>query len=178
MNFRHAQSPRSMTPASNRRWTRRATASSPSAPSRSPRCPSSRPCASARADVKDHVLATTSTATSSATRQQVDAARRSGALGPRRAEEAREIILDICRNARTQDHHQGQVDGQRGDRPRTTRSKPPAIDVVETDLGEYIIQLAKEPPSHIIVPGRAQDARAGGRPVRRRPTARSATPST
>ncbi|MBV1921237.1 MAG: iron-sulfur cluster-binding protein [Pseudomonadales bacterium] len=26
------------------------------------------------------------------------------------------------------------------------------IDVTETDLGEYIIQLAKEPPSHIIVP--------------------------
>jgi len=26
------------------------------------------------------------------------------------------------------------------------------LDVVETDLGEYIIQLAKEPPSHIIAP--------------------------
>lgn len=26
------------------------------------------------------------------------------------------------------------------------------IEVIETDLGEYIIQLAKEPPSHIIVP--------------------------
>src|SRR5262245_35757323 len=26
------------------------------------------------------------------------------------------------------------------------------IEVVETDLGEYILQLAKEPPSHIIAP--------------------------
>src|SRR3546814_14077790 len=26
------------------------------------------------------------------------------------------------------------------------------LDVVETDLGEYIIQLRKEPPSHIIAP--------------------------
>src|SRR5690606_41448874 len=26
------------------------------------------------------------------------------------------------------------------------------LEVVETDLGEYIIQLAKEPPSHIIAP--------------------------
>src|SRR6185436_9597201 len=26
------------------------------------------------------------------------------------------------------------------------------IEVVETDLGEYILQLAKEPPSHIVAP--------------------------
>jgi L-lactate dehydrogenase complex protein LldF len=26
------------------------------------------------------------------------------------------------------------------------------VEVVETDLGEYILQLAKEPPSHIVAP--------------------------
>lgn len=65
--------------------------------------------------------------------------------------EAREIILKLCRSAGAQ---------------RVTKSKSmigeeiainPAleeagVDVVETDLGEYIIQLAKEPPSHIIAP--------------------------
>ena len=30
------------------------------------------------------------------------------------------------------------------------------LDVFETDLGEYIIQLAKERPSHIVGPGPAQ----------------------
>src|SRR3546814_3534681 len=31
-------------------------------------------------------------------------------------------------------------------------SEEAGLDVVETDLGEYIIQLRKEPPSHIIAP--------------------------
>ncbi|MCC5857357.1 MAG: iron-sulfur cluster-binding protein [Ectothiorhodospiraceae bacterium] len=65
--------------------------------------------------------------------------------------QAREIILGLCRQA---------------DAQRVTKSKSmvgeeiainPALeaaglDVVETDLGEYIIQLAQEPPSHIIAP--------------------------
>ena len=33
-----------------------------------------------------------------------------------------------------------------------TRWKPPVVQVVETDLGEYILQLAKEAPSHIVAP--------------------------
>jgi len=60
-------------------------------------------------------------------------------------------IVDICRHAEAR---------------RVTKSKTMAgeeialnqaleaadLEVVETDLGEYIIQLAKEPPSHIIAP--------------------------
>ncbi len=67
------------------------------------------------------------------------------------ADEARAAILTICREA-----------GAR----RITKSKTMAgeevalnealeeagMEVVETDLGEYIIQLADEPPSHIIAP--------------------------
>ena len=34
----------------------------------------------------------------------------------------------------------------------TRRSRPPGVEVVETDLGEWIIQLAGETPSHIIAP--------------------------
>ena len=33
------------------------------------------------------------------------------------------------------------------------------IEPVETDLGEYILQLAKEPPSHIIAPGSSRRSR-------------------
>ena len=40
------------------------------------------------------------------------------------------------------------------------------VEVVETDLGEYILQLAKEPPSHIIAPVDPQDARRSFRSVR------------
>ena len=67
------------------------------------------------------------------------------------AEEACRIVVDLCRNA-----------GAR----RVTKSKSmvaeeiglneameaAGLERVETDLGEYIIQLAQEPPSHIIAP--------------------------
>ena len=52
---------------------------------------------------------------------------------------------------RREDGHQGQVDDLRGDQPQ----RPPGghgITPVETDLGEYILQLRKEHPSHIIAP--------------------------
>lgn len=69
----------------------------------------------------------------------------------RDAAEARQTILDICRKA---------------DAKTVTKSKSMiseeiavnafleenGIEPVETDLGEYIIQLRKEPPSHIIAP--------------------------
>ena len=45
-----------------------------------------------------------------------------------------------------------EVDALRGDRASTTVSRRPGIDVVETDLGEWIVQLAHETPSHIILP--------------------------
>ena len=67
------------------------------------------------------------------------------------AAEARTVILDLCRKAGAQS---------------VTKSKSmiaeeialnahleaAGIEPVETDLGEYIIQLAGEPPSHIIAP--------------------------
>ncbi|KPK40900.1 MAG: (Fe-S)-binding protein [Gammaproteobacteria bacterium SG8_47] len=67
------------------------------------------------------------------------------------AAQARQIVLELCRNA---------------DAKRITKGKSmvgeeiglnealegAALDVIETDLGEYIIQLAGEPPSHIIAP--------------------------
>ncbi|MCB1742180.1 MAG: lactate utilization protein, partial [Gammaproteobacteria bacterium] len=65
--------------------------------------------------------------------------------------EARAIIVDLCKRANAR---------------RVTKSKSMigeeiavnealqavGVDVLETDLGEYIIQLANEPPSHIIAP--------------------------
>ncbi|MCH8505793.1 MAG: iron-sulfur cluster-binding protein [Ectothiorhodospiraceae bacterium] len=67
------------------------------------------------------------------------------------AEQARAIILELCHKASAK---------------RVTKSKTmvgeeigineameaDGLEVVETDLGEYIIQLAEEPPSHIIAP--------------------------
>ncbi|MBH96887.1 MAG: iron-sulfur cluster-binding protein [Rhodospirillaceae bacterium] len=65
--------------------------------------------------------------------------------------EARKIVLDICDD----------VDARRIIKGKSMVSEEIALnyaletagyDVVETDLGEYIIQLAGEPPSHIIAP--------------------------
>ena len=65
--------------------------------------------------------------------------------------EARKIVLDICAD----------VDARRVIKGKSMVSEEIALnyaletagyDVVETDLGEYIIQLAGEPPSHIIAP--------------------------
>ena len=69
----------------------------------------------------------------------------------RDAEEARRTILDICRR----------VDARTVTKSKTMIGEEIAINdylerhgirPVETDLGEYIIQLRREPPSHIIAP--------------------------
>lgn len=69
----------------------------------------------------------------------------------RTPEEAREIVVDVCRR----------VDARRITKGKSMVGEEIAInealedagfEVIETDLGEYIIQLAKEPPSHIIAP--------------------------
>lgn len=67
------------------------------------------------------------------------------------AEQAREIILGICRrvNAKTITKGKSMVSEEIGLNPALEAE---GYRVVETDLGEYIIQLAEEPPSHIIVP--------------------------
>jgi len=67
------------------------------------------------------------------------------------AEEAREIVLGICRkvNAKTVTKGKSMVSEEIG---LNDALEAAGCEVIETDLGEYIIQLAHEPPSHIIVP--------------------------
>jgi L-lactate dehydrogenase complex protein LldF len=67
------------------------------------------------------------------------------------AQEAREIILGICKrvSARTITKGKSMVSEEIG---LNDALEAAGHQVVETDLGEYIIQLAHEPPSHIIVP--------------------------
>ena len=69
----------------------------------------------------------------------------------RDGEEARRIILGLCRS----------VDAKLMAKSKTMISEEIAlnpfledegIEVIETDLGEYILQLADEPPSHVIGP--------------------------
>ena len=72
--------------------------------------------------------------------------------GPRRRRRRAPSSSTICRERRREDRHQGQVDDLRGDRAQPSPRGATASTPVETDLGEYIIQLRDEPPSHIIAP--------------------------
>ena len=67
------------------------------------------------------------------------------------AEDAREIILDICRNAgaKTVTKGKSMISEEIG---LNEHLEANGIRAVETDLGEYIIQLRGEAPSHIIAP--------------------------
>ena len=69
----------------------------------------------------------------------------------RDAEEARRIILGICKQAGAKRITKGKsmVSEEIGLNEALIDD---GYEVVETDLGEYIIQLAGEPPSHIIAP--------------------------
>lgn len=69
----------------------------------------------------------------------------------RDAAEAREIVLRILReaNARTVIKGKSMVSEEIGLNPFLEAN---GIAPVETDLGEYIVQLRREPPSHIIAP--------------------------
>ena len=66
-------------------------------------------------------------------------------------EDARQIILDLCRaaGARTVTKGKSMIAEEVALNPFLEQH---GITPVETDLGEYIIQLADEPPSHIIGP--------------------------
>ncbi len=67
------------------------------------------------------------------------------------AEQAREIILDICRKAEAKTVTKGKsMISEEID--LNTFLEENGIEAVETDLGEYIIQLRHEHPSHIIAP--------------------------
>jgi L-lactate dehydrogenase complex protein LldF len=67
------------------------------------------------------------------------------------AADARTLILDICRQAgaRTVTKGKSMVAEEIG---LNDHLEAHGIEPVETDLGEYIIQLRNEPPSHIIAP--------------------------
>jgi len=66
-------------------------------------------------------------------------------------EQACEIIIDLCRQAGARHIAKGKsmVSEEIG---LNAALESAGFEVVETDLGEYILQLAKEPPSHIIAP--------------------------
>lgn len=67
------------------------------------------------------------------------------------SEQAGEIIVDICRSADAKTVAKGKsMVGEEAELNR--RLEEVGIAPIETDLGEYIIQLADEPPSHIIAP--------------------------
>ncbi|RDD63278.1 LutB/LldF family L-lactate oxidation iron-sulfur protein [Ferruginivarius sediminum] len=67
------------------------------------------------------------------------------------AAEARQAVLDICRRtgARVVTKGKSMVAEEIG---LNEFLEQHAVEPVETDLGEYIIQLRQEPPSHIIAP--------------------------
>ncbi len=66
-------------------------------------------------------------------------------------EEARQTILEICRSVDARMVTRGKtMIGEEIDLNRFFEEK--GIEPVETDLGEYIVQLRGEPPSHIIAP--------------------------
>lgn len=69
----------------------------------------------------------------------------------RTAEEARQTILELCRkrNARTVTKGKSMIAEEIA---LNDFLEEKGIEPVETDLGEYIIQLRREPPSHIIAP--------------------------
>ncbi len=65
--------------------------------------------------------------------------------------EARETILELCRsvNAKTCTKGKSMIAEEIALNPFLSEN---GVEPIETDLGEYIIQLADEPPSHIIGP--------------------------
>jgi len=69
----------------------------------------------------------------------------------RTAEEANDIVVRLCKNANARSVIKGKsmVGEETG---LNDALESAGLDTIETDLGEYIIQLAKEPPSHIIAP--------------------------
>jgi L-lactate dehydrogenase complex protein LldF len=69
----------------------------------------------------------------------------------RSAEEANRIVIELCRQANAKRVTKGKT--MVGEETGLNDALEAAgLEAIETDLGEYIIQLAHEPPSHIIAP--------------------------
>ena len=79
----------------------------------------------------------------------------------RDAEEARKAVLEICGRvgARTVTKGKSMISEEIG---LNQAIEAAGLVPVETDLGEYIVQLRGEVPSHIIAPAVHLDARPGG----------------
>ena len=114
-----------------------------------------RPCATRRASIKEATLQQARCLPRAARRQR-RAARRTRPLGGHGGGGARDRPPALPGQAAC-----GWPSSRSRWRPRrstsTRRSSTRASTPVETDLGEYIVQLAHERPSHIIAPGDPQD---------------------
>ena len=67
------------------------------------------------------------------------------------SKDANDIIIDICKSVDAKTVTKGKsMVGEEAD--INGALKAAGLEPIETDLGEYIIQLAKEAPSHIIAP--------------------------
>jgi L-lactate dehydrogenase complex protein LldF len=69
----------------------------------------------------------------------------------RTADDARDIILKLCRDHGARSVTKGKTMISE-EIALNDHLEDAGLEVVETDLGEYIIQLRREPPSHIIAP--------------------------
>ena len=101
------------------------------------------------AEIKDHTLAHLDFYLERFEREVV---RAGGAVHwARDADEAREIVSELCHsvNARRITKSKSMVTEEIELNPHLEAQ---GFEVVETDLGEYIIQLRQEPPSHILAP--------------------------
>ena len=123
------------------------------------RCPSSRRCGASGRDIRDHTLAASRPLPRGVRAQRRPPPARSVHWAPTGAD-ACDIILGICRaaGARIVTKSKSMVSEEIG---LDARLEAAALEVVETDLGEYIIQIRGETPSHIIAP--AIHLRAGRR---------------
>jgi len=100
-------------------------------------------------DIKDHTLENLDLYLERYERKAVEAG--AHVHWCRDAEQARQTILDICRKlgARTVTKGKSMIAEEIA---LNDFLEAHAVEPVETDLGEYIIQLRREPPSHIIAP--------------------------
>jgi len=100
-------------------------------------------------EIKDHVLANLDTYLE---RFETKCVERGGQVHwCRTAEEALTIVLDICRRVGAKTVTKGKT--MIGEEIALNQFlEAHGVVPVETDLGEYIVQIADEPPSHIIAP--------------------------
>jgi L-lactate dehydrogenase complex protein LldF len=100
-------------------------------------------------EIKDHVLANLDLYLE---RFEKTCVERGGQVHwARTAEDARNIVLDICRRVGAKTVTKGKT--MIGEEIGLNKFlEAHGVLPIETDLGEYIVQLADEPPSHIIAP--------------------------